>query len=135
VVLRPVEADVDSDVIELVADDRPVDADVLSDVTVLFVVLSPVEADVDSDVIELVADDRPVDADVLNDVTVLFVVLRPVERLEILDTVVLATAYSWLPLTASVLADPTRPAATFWTRRSLPALPTLTIPPGAPLPA
>ncbi|VWC43576.1 ATPase [Burkholderia seminalis] len=49
VVLRPVEAEVDNDVIELLADDRPVDAEVLSDDTVLFVVLRPVEADVDSE--------------------------------------------------------------------------------------
>jgi hypothetical protein len=56
----PVEVDVDSDVIELVADDSPVDVDVDSDVTELSVELRPVdselmpvEVDVDSDVIEL----------------------------------------------------------------------------------
>ncbi|CAG9190444.1 hypothetical protein BVI2075_1520002 [Burkholderia vietnamiensis] len=44
--LIPVEVDVDSDVIELVADDRPVDVEVDSDVTVLSVVLRPVDSDV-----------------------------------------------------------------------------------------
>ncbi|WP_279609790.1 hypothetical protein, partial [Burkholderia gladioli] len=59
VVLRPVEVELDSAVIELVALDRPVDADVLSDATVLLVVLRPVEVELDSAVIELVALDRP----------------------------------------------------------------------------
>ena len=36
---------------------------------------------------------------------------------------------------ASVLVAVTRPAATFWMRRSLPACPTLTTPPAAPAPA
>jgi len=36
---------------------------------------------------------------------------------------------------ASVLVALTRPAATFWTRRSKPACPTLTTPPAAPEPA
>jgi hypothetical protein len=56
----PVEVEVDSDVIELVADDRPVDVEVDSDATELSVELRPVdselmpvEVDVDSDVIEL----------------------------------------------------------------------------------
>ena len=40
----------------------------------------------------------------------------------------LLVAYSWEPLIASVLRASTRPAATFWICRSLPALPTLTTP-------
>ncbi|HDR8993973.1 TPA: hypothetical protein QDA93_006707, partial [Burkholderia vietnamiensis] len=41
--LMPVEVDVDSDVIELLADDRPVDVDVDSEATVLLVELRPVD--------------------------------------------------------------------------------------------
>jgi hypothetical protein len=59
----PVEVDVDSDVIELVADDRPVDVEVDSEATELSVELRPVdselmpvEVEVDSDVI-VVADE------------------------------------------------------------------------------
>ena len=105
--LRPV----DSEPIELLAEDSPVDVEVESDVTELLVELRPVdnelipvEVEVDSDVIELFADDRPVDAEV--------------DKLVMLDVVVLATAKSWLPLIASVLVALTRPAATFWIRRS-----------------
>ena len=43
-----------------------------------------------------------------------------VDRLVMLETVVLATEYNWLPLMASVLLALTRPAATFWIRRSVP---------------
>ena len=39
-----------------------------------------------------------------------------------------ATAYNWLPLIASVLVAVTKPAATFWTRRSVPTAPTVTVP-------
>ncbi|KWO64985.1 hypothetical protein WM31_20205 [Burkholderia ubonensis] len=50
----------DSELIELVADDRPVDVEVDSDATELLVELRPV----DSELIELVADDRPVEVEV-----------------------------------------------------------------------
>ncbi|VWC26018.1 ATPase [Burkholderia territorii] len=43
--LIPVEVDVDSELIELVADDRPVDVEVDSEATLLFVVLNPVESE------------------------------------------------------------------------------------------
>ncbi|WP_230938151.1 hypothetical protein, partial [Burkholderia territorii] len=50
VVLKPVDnelavvdVEVDSEAIELVADDRPLDVDVDNDVTLLFVVLKPVD--------------------------------------------------------------------------------------------
>ncbi|WP_208451876.1 hypothetical protein, partial [Burkholderia cepacia] len=63
--LTLVEAEVDSEVIELLADERPVDVEVDSDDTVLSVELRPVdneltlvEAEVDSEVIELLADER-----------------------------------------------------------------------------
>ncbi|WP_310722267.1 hypothetical protein, partial [Burkholderia pseudomultivorans] len=41
--LMPVEVEVDSDVIELLADDRPVDVEVDSEATVLLVELRPVD--------------------------------------------------------------------------------------------
>ncbi|WP_179094547.1 hypothetical protein, partial [Burkholderia pseudomallei] len=41
--LMPVEVDVDSEAIELVADERPVDVEVDSDVRLLSVVLKPVD--------------------------------------------------------------------------------------------
>ncbi|WP_208458338.1 hypothetical protein, partial [Burkholderia vietnamiensis] len=69
--LIPVEVEVESDVIELVADERPVDVEVDSEATELSVELRPVdselipvEVEVESDVIELVADERPVDVEV-----------------------------------------------------------------------
>ncbi|HEM7909016.1 TPA: hypothetical protein U2L38_005984, partial [Burkholderia multivorans] len=43
--LMPVEVDVDSELIELVADDRPVDVEVDSEATELLVELSPVESE------------------------------------------------------------------------------------------
>ncbi|WP_279607774.1 hypothetical protein, partial [Burkholderia stagnalis] len=43
----PVDVEVDSDVIELLADEIPVEADVDNDVTVLLAVLNPVDVDVD----------------------------------------------------------------------------------------
>ncbi|CAJ5376731.1 tash protein pest motif family [Burkholderia pseudomallei] len=56
----PVDVEVDSDVIALLADDSPVDADVDNDATLLLVVLNPVDSEpmpvdveVDSDVIAL----------------------------------------------------------------------------------
>ncbi|WP_369163816.1 hypothetical protein, partial [Burkholderia pseudomallei] len=62
----PVDVEVDSDVIALLADDSPVDADVDNDATLLLVVLSPVDSEpmpvdveVDSDVIALLAEDNP----------------------------------------------------------------------------
>ncbi|KVX80968.1 hypothetical protein WL08_12240 [Burkholderia ubonensis] len=117
--VMPVEVDVESDTIELLADDNPVDVEVDNDATLLFVVdnpvdsdVMPVEVDVDSDAIELVAVDRPVDVDVDNEPIVLVVVLSP--------------AYSCEPLIASVLVAVTRPAATFVIWRSLPTDPTLT---------
>ncbi|KWE28622.1 chromosome segregation ATPase [Burkholderia territorii] len=143
----PVEVEVDSELIELVADDRPVDVEVDSEATVLSVELRPVdnelmpvEVEVDSDEIELVADDRPVDVEVDSEATELLVELSPVDnelipvevdvdRLAMFDVVALATAYSWLPLIASVLFGLTRPAATFWIRRSRFGWPTLTRPP------
>ncbi|MFW2276776.1 hypothetical protein, partial [Burkholderia orbicola] len=42
---RPVDVEVDSDVIELLADDSPVEADVESEVTELLVELSPVDSE------------------------------------------------------------------------------------------
>ena len=78
--LIPVEVDVESDVIALLADDNPVDVEVDSDVTELLVELNPVdselmpvEVDVDNDVIALLADDNPVDVEVDSDVTELLV--------------------------------------------------------------
>ena len=96
--------------------------------TLLLVVLKPVDNDV-----------MPVEVEVDNEVTLLFVVLKPVDndvipvevevdRLAMFEPKVLATVYSWLPLMASVLLAPIRPAATFWIRRSEPAAPTLTTP-------
>ncbi|KWN54621.1 hypothetical protein WT89_22935, partial [Burkholderia stagnalis] len=100
----PVEADVDSDAIELVAVLNPVDVDVDSEATVLSVVLRPVdselmpvEADVDSDAIELVAVLNPVDVDVDRLLIAVFV------------------ANSCEPLIASVLVAVTWPAATLVT--------------------
>ncbi|WP_198364340.1 hypothetical protein, partial [Burkholderia ubonensis] len=43
--VMPVEVDVESDTIELVADEMPVDAEVDSDVTVLLVVDKPVDSE------------------------------------------------------------------------------------------
>ena len=112
------DVDDESDVTELLVELRPVDNE-----------LMPVEVEVESEPIELLADDNPVDVDDESDVTELLVELRPVDnelipvevevdRLVMLDVVVLATAKSWLPLIASVLVALTRPAATFWIRRS-----------------
>ncbi|WP_063902562.1 hypothetical protein [Burkholderia ubonensis] len=67
--LIPVEVDVDSEAIELFADERPVDVDDDSDVTELLVELRPVDNEL-----------MPVDVDV--------------DRLAILDVVVLATEYN-----------------------------------------
>ncbi|KVF91426.1 hypothetical protein WJ20_11915 [Burkholderia vietnamiensis] len=76
----------DSEVIELVADDKPVEVEVDRDATELSVELRPVdselmpvEVDVDNDEIELVADERPVDVDVESEATELSVELRPVD--------------------------------------------------------
>ncbi|AOJ11163.1 chromosome segregation ATPase [Burkholderia mayonis] len=51
-VLRPVEVDVDSELMLLLVADRPVDSE-----------LSPVEADVDNEVTALLVVDRPVDSE------------------------------------------------------------------------
>ena len=88
----------------------------------------PVEADVDSEATLLLVELSPVDSEPMP-------VEADVDRLVMLDTVVLATLYSWLPLTASVLALLTRPAATFWIRRSEPGAPTLTTPAAELVPA
>uniref|UniRef100_UPI003C79AD51 hypothetical protein n=1 Tax=Burkholderia ambifaria TaxID=152480 RepID=UPI003C79AD51 len=64
--LIPVEVDVESDVIELLADERPVDVDDESDVTELLVELRPVDNEVmpvDSDEIALLDDDTVVDSE------------------------------------------------------------------------
>ncbi|WP_420883360.1 hypothetical protein [Burkholderia orbicola] len=53
--LMPVEVDVDSDVIELLADDRPVEVEVDSEVIELFAEDRPVDVEVDNESIELVA--------------------------------------------------------------------------------
>ncbi|KVT46044.1 hypothetical protein WK51_02975 [Burkholderia ubonensis] len=81
-VLRPV----DSELIELLADERLVDVEVDSERTALSVELRPVdrelmpvEVEVDSELIELVADDRPVDVEVDSEATELSVELRPVD--------------------------------------------------------
>ncbi len=62
--------------------------------------------------------------------TVLVVPDRPVDSEPTWLVVVDATEYSWLPFTASVDVAVTRPAATFWICRSLPAEPTDTTPTG-----
>jgi hypothetical protein len=56
-VLRPVEAEVDSDVTPLLVEDSPVE----SDVSRLAAVLRPVEADVESDETPLLVEERPVE--------------------------------------------------------------------------
>ncbi|VWD51981.1 ATPase [Burkholderia contaminans] len=126
----------DSEPIELFADERPVDVDVDSEVIELFADERPVEVDVDSEVIELFADESPVDVEVDNDETELLVELRPVDSDEIAllddDTVVdsestaTLVAKSCEPLIASVLVEEIAPAATFVTWRWLVELPTLT---------
>ncbi|KVN34408.1 hypothetical protein WJ63_03525 [Burkholderia pyrrocinia] len=99
----PVEADVDSDATELLVDERPVD----SELTPLCAVLMPVDVEVDSDATELLVELMPVDVEVDSDATELLVDDRPVDNDDI-DVVAEssfdATAYSWLPLIASVLA-------------------------------
>ncbi|SEU44928.1 hypothetical protein SAMN03159335_07198, partial [Burkholderia cepacia] len=72
---RPVEVDVDSEVIELLVDERPVESEPIE----LVADDKPVEVDVDSDVIELLADERPVDVEDDSEVTELLVDERPVE--------------------------------------------------------
>ncbi|WP_330993513.1 hypothetical protein, partial [Burkholderia stagnalis] len=85
-VLIPVEADVDSDMTELLVALRPVD----NEVTPLCAVLIPVEADVDSDVTELLVALRPVDSDE----TELLVLLSDVESdvIELVAAVAAPTA-------------------------------------------
>uniref|UniRef100_UPI0039F634B0 hypothetical protein n=1 Tax=Burkholderia sp. BCC1999 TaxID=2817448 RepID=UPI0039F634B0 len=129
---RPVEVEVDRDVIELLAEDRPVDVEVDSEVIELFADDRPVEVEVDSEVIELLADDRPVEVEEDSDVTELLVELRPVDSdvmpveseaiaLPDVDTVVDSestielVANSCEPLIASVLVAVIWPAATLVT--------------------
>ncbi len=57
--LRPLEAEVESDVTLLLVDDRPVD----SDVSRLTAVLMPLDADVESEVTLLLVDESPVDSE------------------------------------------------------------------------
>ncbi|VWC99333.1 ATPase [Burkholderia lata] len=112
------------------ADDRPVDAEVDNEVIELFAEDNPVDVEVDNEVIELFADDKPVEVEVDNDVTELFVELSPVdnEPIELLaeDNPVDADVdrlASWLPFTASVLAADTVPGARlviFWLLRLAP---------------
>ncbi|MDR8849827.1 hypothetical protein FEP99_02847 [Burkholderia pseudomultivorans] len=90
----PVEVEVESDAMELLADDRPVDVEVDSEVTVLLVELSPV----DSDAISPLDDDTVVDS----------------------ESSVELVAKSCEPLIASVLFAVICPAATFVTWRSAP---------------
>ncbi len=125
----PVDVDVESDEIELFADDRPVDAEVDSEARLLSVVDKPV----DSDEIELVADDRPVEVEVDSEARLLFVVDRPVDNDEIpvdveVDRLLIAVfaANNCEPLIASVLDAEIRPAATLVICRSAPDAPTLT---------
>ncbi len=113
-----VDVEVDSDVTLLLVVDRPVDSE-----------LTAVDVEVDSDETVLLVVDRPVDSELTevdSDATLLFVVLRPVDS----DATVLLVAYSWLPLTASVLVADTRPAATLVIWRSWPGEPTLNTPNG-----
>jgi hypothetical protein len=127
VVLSPV----DSEFTPLCAVLMPVEVEVDKEATLLFVVLRPVDSEatllpaelrlVESDATPLCAVLTPVD----NELTLVEV---EVDRLVMLETVVLATEYNWLPLMASVLLALTRPAATFWIRRSVPGAPTLTTP-------
>ncbi|SEU47997.1 hypothetical protein SAMN03159335_07868, partial [Burkholderia cepacia] len=107
----PVEVDVDSEEIELVADDKPVDVEVDSDDTVLLAELRPVdselmpvEVDVDSEEIELVADDKPVEVDVDSEEIELVADDKPVD-------VEVDSVNSWPPLTASPLPAATVPFA------------------------
>ncbi|VWB04649.1 ATPase [Burkholderia latens] len=82
--LMPVEVDVDSELIELLADERPVDVEVDSDATELLVELSPVDNEpmpVESDEIALLDDDTVVDSEFTAELV----------------------AKSWEPLIASVL--------------------------------
>ncbi|KVN07291.1 hypothetical protein WJ62_04250 [Burkholderia diffusa] len=90
----PVEVDVESEVIELFAEDRPVEVDDDSEVTELLVELSPVDNEVmpvDSDEIALLDDDTVVDS----------------------ESTMELVAESWEPLIASVLFAVIWPAATF----------------------
>lgn len=147
----PVETEVDSDEIPVLAD---VDNEPIALVTPEIPVLSDdtaVEVDVDRDATLLVTVDKPVEVDVLSDempvlsepmplVTVDSPVLvevesdeMPVDRDETavlvdVDSVSIAVlvAYSCEPLIASVLSPVIRPAATLVIWRSAPFAPTLT---------
>jgi hypothetical protein len=105
--VMPVEVEVDSDVTLLLVELRPVDSELTavdvevdSDDTLLLVALRPVDS-------ELTA----VDVEVDSDARLLLVAPRPVDS----DATVLLVAYSWLPLTASVLVWLIWPAATLVT--------------------
>jgi hypothetical protein len=91
--LIPVDAEVDSELIPLVAVLRPVDAEVDSEVTLLLVVLRPVDSEV----------------------TLLLAVLRPVE-------VEMDKEFNWLTLTASPFTVPAATLVSFWFARSNPLI-------------
>ncbi len=82
--------------IELLAEDKPVEVEVDKDVIELLADDKPVEVEVESDVIELLAEDRPVEVEVDSDEMALVAV-----------PTCWATEYSWLPLIASVLVEVT----------------------------
>jgi hypothetical protein len=130
-VLIPVDVDVDSTAALLLVVLRPVD----SEATPLCAVLMPVDVDVDSTAALLLVVLRPVDSEATPLCAVLIPVDVEVDNESMFEPKVLATENSWLPFTASVLPAPTRPAATFCTRRSVPAAPTLTTPAAPLLPA
>jgi hypothetical protein len=139
-VLRPVEVDVDSDTIALLAATKPVDVDVDSDVTTEAATPAPPldEAPLESEVMALTALLSPDDSDTIEltalltlldtVVIVLAAAMRPVDSEAMLVATFDATAYNWLPLTASVDVAETCPAATFLIWRSAPGAPTETTP-------
>jgi hypothetical protein len=149
VVVKPVNCVLKADTVELVLD-KPVVRLVMLVVlpftivdklfTVVDVLLTTVDRFVTVVDVLLMIVDRFVTVEaklfttVIDEPSVLIRVSTLVKRvstlLRLLPTA-LTAPNNWLPLTASVLDDVTRPAATFVMVRSAPRLPTLTVPTGA----